>query len=578
MADLQGLAHFPGINQVFSARYTLSHGVQPGVAEIEIVPQLNFVGAAGPLTFTYGSRRIVFPDCKVDQFSFQRNRSGLIWSLSIFDRRWRWAWGTIHGRYNVRQGDARLRKGTEKNPRELAKLCFEAMGERVRDSDVAALPKEPRPEVEWDYQRPAPALQALVDSLGCRVVLGLDNRVRIVRVNQGRALPNLSSVSSDSGTIDPPEIPDEIGIATGRNLYERAFELEAVGKDTDGTIKLIDDLSYKPAGGWGNSTPGYFNEVADADDPADESDNSPRKLAKATVFRWYRIKTGFELPGFEDDERRRRKINVDDLWRVLPIETEMLATETVNDADGNQVKRRREAEVYGVYWDMRADMLNTSEDDLEARTEAEVLEKLRYRDSFSIDRQLGIVKFGKPVHQMETLTLSPLKLKFAPARLAVVTACGVRDQRTFQWKRTIRRRRLARFGTPAKVVKRDEIQPHYWVQNYGDAFSISSMSDNLAEVNQEADYYLDAMQRSLIPETPQSREYIGLVSIAPDGAIMQVTWEVGPGGAKTRASRNYESEQALLTYKEKQFLEKLGALELKTPGQEKRAADREARR
>ena len=48
---LQGTANFPGITQVLKARYTMSHGISPGVCVIECVPQIGLTLRDGALVY-----------------------------------------------------------------------------------------------------------------------------------------------------------------------------------------------------------------------------------------------------------------------------------------------------------------------------------------------------------------------------------------------------------------------------------------------------------------------------------------------------------------------------------------------
>ncbi len=57
-------------------------------------------------------------------------------------------------------------------------------------------------------------------------------------------------------TVNFPEMPDSIWISADATAIELSLEIgEAVGVDLDGSIKPIDDLSYKPQDGWGRKIP-----------------------------------------------------------------------------------------------------------------------------------------------------------------------------------------------------------------------------------------------------------------------------------------------------------------------------------
>src|SRR5262245_22963248 len=93
-------ATFPGVNSVISCSYTCSHGTSPSVAVLEIVPQPNVIAAGGSLVFFFDGFTLTIPNCKVDQASLRYDAQGFVWSLSIFDRRWRWAFGEVSGSWN----------------------------------------------------------------------------------------------------------------------------------------------------------------------------------------------------------------------------------------------------------------------------------------------------------------------------------------------------------------------------------------------------------------------------------------------------------------------------------------------
>jgi hypothetical protein len=55
-----------------------------------------------------------------------------------------------------------------------------------------------------------------------------------------------------------------------------------------------------------------------------------------------------------------------------------------------------------------------------------------------------------------------------------------------------------------------------------------------------AAWYLAGEQAALAASAGQTRGYNGIVPVFCDGAIQQVTWEIGPAGASTKASLNSE--------------------------------------
>jgi hypothetical protein len=78
MSPPQGLADFPGVNQLLGASITIAHGTSPNSATLTIAPQAGFATEVGMLRFTFAGTTIEFPNCKVDYTSFARNSNGEI--------------------------------------------------------------------------------------------------------------------------------------------------------------------------------------------------------------------------------------------------------------------------------------------------------------------------------------------------------------------------------------------------------------------------------------------------------------------------------------------------------------------
>ena len=76
-------------------------------------------------------------------------------------------------------------------------------------------------------------------------------------------------------------------------------------------------------------------------------------------------------------------------------------------------------------------------------------------------------------------------------------------------------------------------------------------------MDQQTNYYIDAAIKELYGQQPQSRSYAGLKWIQLDGAIQQVSFEVGMGGCKTRAARCNDVDTSVPTYEERRFYERI---------------------
>ena len=552
MADPQGLAFFPGIQQIVGAEYSLGHGITPGVCSMQIAPQSSLIAEGGTLEFTFDSVLLQFRGCKVDQGTLLRNSQNQIVNLSILDRRWRWAFGSISGAYNLRiengelinndgTGTAGLVEITEEDPQQLATLCLEAMGET--GFDVSSLPNLARPLVQWEYDNPAQALASLCEELGCRGVLGLDNRVRIQRVGVGSALPLSPDIRDDSASIDPPERPDKISVVAGRTRYQVDFELEAVGVEKDDIIKLVDDLSYKPTAGWSKSDLPHFMSV---------SDTKLRELAKKCVFRWYRVKVPVSIPGFGKNNDQVKSLT------QLLLEDEQVATRV---EDG--LTKNKPAQVHGIF-QITDDYKNKGDPNADGTGPLTPTpdDDAIWRGGFSIDSDTGIVKFGERLLRNAGTSTLPV---WGPAKLILRAACSVRDETTRSWQHYEDTRNYGNaFGTRARIIKRDEIHLAFtpiYAAGTGYPTAVSVLDDNKATIDPELQHYLNAAEQEYQVTNPQSRTYAGLKAISPDGAIQQVTWSVGGAGATTRASRNNDTDYKSPSYRERRLVEKTRQLQ-----------------
>jgi hypothetical protein len=521
----QGLLTFPGLQQILSWSYTLSHGITPGVAQVEIAPQLGVPAEIGPMVITFDDVELVFPGCVLDSANIRRDGAGMVVSLAILDRRWTWRFGQISGRYNLRQKNGKLDPATEQAPQDLATLLLVEMGES--EFDVSGLPNESRPEIDWDHAHPAQELARLAEQLGCRVVLDLDSRVSLAPAGFGADLPDTQTQRTVNFGIDPPTRPDSLLLVGAPTRFQSRFRLEAVGLEQTGEIEPIDNLSYKPAGGWQNEPWFGFPNVADADD---------RALARQTVYRWYRIKCtapstdagDFEIAGYDGP--------VEDLWQLLPLERGLV--ETFTDVDS--IERPRPPEIAGIYWDRSLDGKN-------------IPERRRWPGRFSIDAGRGIVRFAEPVLQVS----SDSGGGFIEAELYLTVAHGVKDVVTLQEVRETVERVLPGepIGTGPKVLRRDDLGRTV-VTKYDDNNNPTGTTDNADSFDAEAEETLDAAEAAFQTLETGQVEYAGVVPISPDGAIQQVEWRGGTAGCVTRASRNSEFSLVVPPWHERRAAER----------------------
>ena len=93
--------------------------------------------------------------------------------------------------------------------------------------------------------------------------------------------------------------------------------------------------------------------------------------------------------------------------------------------------------------------------------------------------------------------------------------------------------------TNVMTIVKNDIQP-WFINLYNNDGSFLSNTNNSDEVNKQCDYYLDAIGKTLETIGTSQRTYIGLYAIDMDGAIQQVSFQMGSGGYDTVVSRGTE--------------------------------------
>lgn len=511
----QGTVTFPGLRKIRGATITFSHGITPSVATVNIMPQDLVIKDTGNLVFGYGRRNVTLKDCKIDRASIKTS-GGRIVSVKILDRRWKWRFGEISGWYNQRNKEGLLFDRSNKTPKELIELCLDEMGETNRT--IKGIPDKIRPEVKWENDNPAVMLDNLCQLFGCRVALDLNDKVLVGKIGDGEELPG-GPIESDSLGLDSPEAPDEVKAVCGPSRFENLFLCEAVGLDNDFTVKLIDDLSYKPEGGWVNEHPDEFPGIKDEKD---------RELALRTVFKWYRIKSnpkgGLELEYINHGEGGRVQF-IDD---ILPLENVRVETYAGGETPG----KSKPAEAFGSNYNLSGGgSANTR------RTTS--IEP----GTFTIDGPTGIVKF----RDQQWFINSDFKSE-ALTDLVILCAHPHREEDGTYERHSTDKKTGENRNTKTLVVKRADIRAEYiGIEIISDIRGATAEGDRLIEFKNNTDE-IDAELNATIDDkiasfkftNQQTRTYRDLIEISPDGKISQITWNVGGGGTTTTVSLNQE--------------------------------------
>jgi hypothetical protein len=561
---LAGTASYPGVDSVLRATYTLSQGISPGTVAVTMPELPTNLAVQGDVAFLDGvNSPIVVPGCKVDRIDGDVGESGTEITLYLLDRRWKWRFPVVFGFYNQPeertstvplvpvnwvpggnqtvspenppQNEAPLKPGTVKTARQLAALCLQAMGET--NFDVSALDPQATPTVNWDATPAAQALQSLVEDLGCRVVYSLAaDKVLIAKQGFGAALPDDATPLQENPSLNAPERPDGITLYGARVQCQMRFALEAVGEDFDGSIRPIDKLSYKPKQGWPScgAPPGFPNlpgglpgAPANADLPGKRNYFDAQHLASKCVFRYYRIteadpgeigRGGYQVgqlhvpPG----DKKQSSLKTIDQVRLLPWRCE-------TTRDDLRRPGRAPAVVYGVWSPPQgAGKIGLTGNGDEVRV------------PFTIDAERQMVCFSDYVYKF-------FQGLVHPAEIVLECACEFTENKTLQYVRYQRSRPLKgdQLGTKDAVIVREDVE-YKLIGRYDENSVLQKVDNNEKEIAPRADFYLLGESIRYQPDTAENKTYIGLKPIYPDGAIMQVTWSVGPEGPVTQASRNTE--------------------------------------
>ena len=537
---IQGRFRFGDVRGVEQLSYTRSRGVQPGICQFRI-PAVGKPLPTFPTTMTFsdGRNSFTFRDCIIGDVALDTTE-GQSWIVSVLDRRWKWQFGEISGSYNVRRaGKVILR--TAKTPQELAALCFEALGETRYD--VSRMPNQLAPEIHWDMENPAAALEALCTAVGAVVCPRLDDTFAIYPTGVGAVLPKLPG-SESKEAIDFAEVPDSIAFAAGPTAWQKSLELfQPVGIEASGRVVPINELSYKPDSGWEYENPNAFAGV---------KDKEARKLAQMSVWKWYQIKMPIKLPvpkatRKRNADREYTDVEVKSVQELLPILDFQLEKETVLG-----VEQRKAAVVYGLFFDKGDTGRNNA---TEISHNLVKNKNLVYKGSWSIDQDYGLVKFSDPMYYLQR---TDEKTRIVPAKLFLRTSLNHYDEKT---------NAPARWTKELKTGYRNGTKPAWIVQN--DVFheiiiqtgSGKVISDNEAGMKEQADYYLKAEVAKYQNKNPISGTYTGFPPIDLDGAIAQVTYTIDSEGlTSTEASRDSEHSIVVPSFTERQRLVKLKAI------------------
>lgn len=515
---------FPGLNAIQEASYAMRPGISPSAAVV-IASNASPGSLTGDLVFAYqkgagehastpASNTITIPDCLVEDVSIVSDQPDLL-RVTLLDRRWRWIHGHIDGHYNRQRPEGGL--DYEQTPAQLMTLLLDAMGES--GYSVAAVTahdrNSSRPTVYWRGDVPALMLDALCRELGFVVTINSSNNVVICERNVGTPPPTTSgsgteqnehllAVASSRGVA-----PEYVRVACSNVQYECRLECEMVGLEPDGSVELIDDLSYAPAGGFtALDMDEGFTRVSGTTSVEGES-VSHRALAQQTVGRWWRVKkqahtaANYAPPGYLGTAG-----DIDDIAMLLPLRPYLNSERTLSDG----TRQRREYVVEGVFAD--------SADSHDNYTGP-------WRHAKSLDRLNGIVQLSRTAFKRGTPDVNnDAANAFTTVYLRCVVEVDDPDLNVKQYYAWTSSQNAS--GEGIRTIERPEIEFKV-TPTYTDFTTLDSTDDNGTEVDAEAEYYADAEAAQYAVTSGFTVVYEGLRTHSLDGMVRQISWTAGSG-------------------------------------------------
>jgi len=508
----KGYATF-GNYRTIGGYFSVSQGAYPGQGVL-VTPANSTVAQEATLTLIFGAVRINFPGSRVTESNYFYRDGLRLMRHHIQDGRWKLAQATVSGKYNQKGPSGKIPAARKRPIEELfGEISFQT-GVPIDVSGVSDF--EDFIPVDWDQTNAAAAIESLCASTGVSFNVTASGGYRIDKAGVGANLPVAPSMTNAGRTManDAPKNIRIVGAPTQiQTMFTmRAVGLDKVGSDDDEDAWMgIDGLSYAP------SSPDYWSKESPESFAGIEQPG--RNLALKTVFRCYQIKDWHPRPfsGFDPDD-------ITNIKQVLPIQDRLLVdgTDFLLQLDRQSPK----ATIHGVFSSGNLLMENTSMD-------KEIF------SGFSINEDLGIITFDRPVYKLEDDRVVEAEL------FLQCTYTPIHYNREADRIKVERQVNPAGLGT--EVVQRKDIQSiivqplQYNAGGTGrpESWTPMGLQDNFTEMEAKAERSIDILAEQ--HRIAKDVEYPGFLAITPAGKIQRVRWDWGHGEvATTRASSGYD--------------------------------------
>ena len=473
-----------------SAQFSLTAGIAPDVGVL-VVPYKSVVPNKANLTLRDGiGGSVVIRDVYAVQGTTKKLPGGKTYSMQVADRRCLWKWSRIDGVYNQPNPDGT--ENQELGAKDLLALCFAKLP-GVKSTSISVLTSI-YPPVRWEAENAASAAQSVCDQCGWIISLQAGGIVRVSSVEWDPVPP--AGPYKEEESQGPKRLkPASIVIVGAPTINEKTFSsLVAVGMEKNGKIRPIDDLSYKPAGGWGtepvagvltfpNVAGGTYGGVAYTAAEA-------RELAKKCIWKWYAC-------GLTGNDRKT-------YLPLLDIRSEVVVLEDgTTEEHGKPYVVSENARWDGTKWKKDA--------------------KGRISTGFTLDNENGIVKFEEPVYTVTTEGPSS-GAKVPPdidLRAAYETGRYAFD-----------------YPVPGGEAGTEQIHKVPELRLY----QIAGVDQNKTEVDAYARKVARGLAKEYSLDGPGSLTYPGILNEIVSGTIRSIQWSVdGQAGASTTIQKNFDA-------------------------------------
>ena len=394
-----------GTIQGISASYSNQTGISPGIVYFNcMVDDTDKIPTDGTVIIGDGvNPNLVLKNCRVSQVVPTNSSDGNQVQIQIRDERWAWnKVNAVGGEFNRRDGDGSLMEPK----RDLSDLLVDFMdalgkagasplldGTTVLEAGIPEAVESDgtifaKPYVFGQVDRPGEKFMNVLSDFGLVVTIDYDGTAHIWGVGNGdgTATGNYVSLSKPRVVIDPPAT---INVVT-KFSQTKELDLTPVVLDTDGTLYEIDGTpSYRDVAknDWNASTGSRLKMEADAllvpGASLQDAEDGTEKLKAAKAFsdsyaRWFRL----PATAVTDDGTVAR---TEYIRRLEPL----LHDRAVIDG----ARQRLKPYVHGKHM--------IAKTPFDAPVPRQLKGQGRVETNFTLDKNLGIIKFSRPIVDYE---------------------------------------------------------------------------------------------------------------------------------------------------------------------------------